>query len=137
MKKAGDLISSYFNKVQEIQGESYINFNKSWKKIAGEKIGNNTTIYDVHDGNLIIEIDHPGWKQLILMKEKIIIAKIKKDYPELDIKKIKFHFKNKTKIRSENVEKEKNEKKDNYIHKTFDNPDFFDLLKKMSKRSEE
>lgn len=136
MKNAGDLINALFSDLQIDQGESYINFNSSWKKIAGEKIGNNSKIKDIVDGNLIIEIDHPGWKQLIQLKEKYIIKKIKYDFPELNVKKIKYYFKNREKAVDESgmvVNKDKKTVKDIEI----DNSDFLSLLTKMNKRSEE
>lgn len=136
MKKAGDLLNLYFDDVQKRQGEQYSNFHNSWKEISGEKIGLNTKIKDVEDGKLIIEIDHPGWKQLILLKERYILKKINKNFPELQVKKIVFYYKNDNKIHMKQkaeqnlIEDEKNEIE-------LENKNFSDLLKKMSKRSEE
>lgn len=136
MKKAGDLLNVFFNDIQKSEGEQFSNFHKSWEKIAGEKIGHNTKINDVVDGKLIIEIDHPGWKQLILLKEKNIIRQIKKQFPQLKVKKIKFIFKDRIKIDKKNFVIES----ENYT-KTAENSeingDFLSLLKKMNKRSEE
>jgi len=139
MKKASDLLNVFFDDLQKSQGEQYIDFNKSWENIIGEKIGKNSKIKDVIDGNLIIEIDHTGWKQLILAKEKQIISKINRAFPELKIKKIKFHFTDRNKTKSEdkfnfrenNTENENVQGKREEIDK-----DFLSLLKKMSKRSE-
>ncbi len=136
VKKAGDLLNIFFNDVQKSEGEQFSNFHKSWEKIAGEKIGHNTKIHDVVDGNLIIEIDHPGWKQLILMKEKSIIRQIKKDFPQLKVEKVKFYFNDRVKV----VKKDSVTENEIYT-KTTDNSDisgdFLSLLKKMNKRSEE
>lgn len=134
MKKASDLLNTFFNDVQTKQGKAYNSFYDSWKKIAGEKIGLNSKIKDVEDGFLIVEIDHPGWKQLISLKEKQIIRKISKDYPELNIKRIKFYFKNNNKKILKEVVKPV-EKKDGI--EQVDNIEFLELLKKMNKRSQE
>ncbi len=136
MKKAGDLVNIYFNDVQKKQGEQYSNFHNSWKKIAGEKIGLNTKIKDIVDGNLIIEIDHPGWKQLILLKEKYILRQIKKSFPELLVEKMKFHFKTTANVTKKQIIVKKQEENKVIINE-IENSGFSDLLKKMSKRSEE
>ncbi len=134
MKKAGDLLNGIFTEVQKKQGKVYNSFHDSWKEIAGEKIGNNSSIKDVIDGFLVIEIDHPGWKQLISLSEKRIIYKINKKFPELNLKKIKFYFKNNNK----KVEVMQEEKVDNSDKiEVIENIEFKDLLKKMNKRSEE
>ncbi|MGL1893720.1 MAG: DUF721 domain-containing protein [Spirochaetaceae bacterium] len=136
MKKAGDLVNIYFNEVQKKEGEQYNSFHNSWNEITGDKIGNNSEIKDIVDGNLIIQIDHPGWKQLILLKEKYILKKINKKFPELSVKKIKFYFKNSNKIN----DKTKDILKNTDINRDkveIDNANFSELLKKMSKRSEE
>lgn len=136
MKKAGDLVNLFFNEVQKKQGEQYNSFHDSWEKIAGEKIGVNSEIRDIIDESLIIEIDHPGWKQLILLKERQILNKINKEFPELSVKKIKFYFKNSKKI-SENSKEIEKSADINQVNVEVDNKDFSQLLKKMSKRSEE
>lgn len=136
MKKAGDLVNIFFNEVQKKQGQQYNSFHDSWEKIAGDKIGLNSEIRDVIDENLIIEIDHPGWKQLILLKEKYIIKKINKEFPDLPIKKIKFYFKNSKKI-DEKIQEIPKNADINQVSVEVDNKDFSELLKKMSKRSEE
>lgn len=133
MKKAGDLLNSFFNEVQVKEGKAYNDFHSKWKDIAGEKISNNSTIKDVDSGYLIVEIDHPGWKQLISLKEKQIIWKINKQFPELSVKKIKFSFKNRPESKLTDVIE--SPKGDN-VEKV-DNKDFYELLKKMNKRSEE
>lgn len=136
MKKAGDILNIYFDEIQKKEGEEYSNFQNLWEKIAGEKIGLNSKIYDVEDGKLIIEIDHPGLKQLIMLKEKAIIRTIQKDFPQLNVKKIKFYFKSKSNsvVKSNNQMEKIDVKpaKDVVIDKNFS-----ELLKKMSKRSEE
>lgn len=145
MKKIGDLVNNFFNEMQQKQGEEYISFNKSWSEIAGDKIAQNTEIKDIEDGNLIIKIDHMGWKQLIMTKEKKIIYVINKKFPELKVKKIKFYFstnhkktsrnlEDKTQILPEDGRETKNEIENS---KTDMNNDFKSLLEKMRKRSEE
>jgi predicted nucleic acid-binding Zn ribbon protein len=134
MKEFGDLLKKYISSVQLEKAEEYNNFYESWKSIAGDKIGNNTKIKDVEDGYLIIEIDHTGWKQLIKMNEKSIISRINRQYPALEVKKLKFFHVNKVQIMEENKIIESI--KENNLEK-IENTEFLDLLKKMKKRSQD
>ncbi len=136
MKKAGDILNIFFNEIERKQSEDYLSFYQSWKKIAGNKIGENTTIKDIIDGTLFIEIDHPGWKQLIMIKEKNILRQINNKYPELSVKKIRYNFKKSSNEKIKNIKNEKIIKK-NIVKNEIENEDFSQLLKKMRKRSQE
>lgn len=139
MKKASDLLHGFFDKIQQSQGEAYIDFYKSWEQIAGPKIGRNTRINDISDGFLIIEIDHMGWKQLILSKENHIISQINRRFPQLEVKKIKFYFNNNrmSNVKEIDYDISNTPKDDKSFEEINIDNDFLQLLKKMSKRSEE
>lgn len=136
MKKAGDLLHNYFDEIQMQEGKEYSELKNSWRDIAGDKIGYYSTLNDVVDGVLIIDIDHPGIKQLILLKERYIIRQINKLYPVLNISKIKFNFRNNpySNRKKGNIQEETEEKT---VEERVSDKDFLSLLKKMSKRSEE
>lgn len=136
MKKAGDILNKFFDEVQKKQGEDYNNFKNSWLEITGDKIGYSSNIQDIIDGTLLIEIDHPGLKQLILLKKNGIISEINRRFPELNVKTIKFIFKNQSSNNVFNSDiDDKIEIKTEERSKIDEN--FLDLLQKMSKRSEE
>lgn len=136
MKKAGDLLHNYFDDIQMNEGKQYSELKTAWREIAGDKIGYYSSLNDVVDGVLIIDIDHPGIKQLILLKERDILRRINKRYPVLNISKIKFNFRNNPYTNRKNdVITEKTEEKT--VEERVSDKDFLSLLKKMSKRSEE
>lgn len=87
-RKASDLISSLF-KTLDVKNLAQANsFLKTWNDIVGEKIAAHSTVIDVDQGIVIVEVDHPGWSQQIQFKKKQILYSLIQNFPELKIKNI-------------------------------------------------
>jgi hypothetical protein len=43
----------------------------------------------VRNQNLFVDVDHPGWMQLLLLKKQVILAKLRRQYSQLPIRDIK------------------------------------------------
>jgi predicted nucleic acid-binding Zn ribbon protein len=92
MKKAGEILKQLMAKISEEKGSSYeqsVRVIRDWEELAGIDIAAHTKIVDVERDHLLVEVDHPGWMQLVQMKEGIILKKISKLYPELHIRGLK------------------------------------------------
>ncbi len=84
MKKASDILISVLGNIHP-EGEIYVSFFSSWEKIAGTDIANHSSLSDLKNGTLYIEVDHPGWIQIIQMKKREIMKKAGSMFPELNI----------------------------------------------------
>jgi len=89
MKTAGDILSALFDErfVQKAQG--YSKFYDSWKDIT-EKNGiaaaaAHSRIKDLDRGIVLVEMDHPGWKQILQTKQTKLLNDFRIRFPELDI----------------------------------------------------
>ncbi len=60
-----------------------------WQELAGPSLAGHCRAYEVRHGCLLVECDHPGWMQLLLMQKKPILAKIRQRFPQLGMKDIK------------------------------------------------
>jgi hypothetical protein len=60
----------------------------AWRRFAGEKIAAHSRIVDIQDGMLEIEADHPGWIQLIQVREAAILALFSQRHPEFGVSAI-------------------------------------------------
>ncbi|MBN1697193.1 MAG: DUF721 domain-containing protein [Spirochaetales bacterium] len=93
MERAGDILKKYLggilSKEKKEEGKRYSRFFSEWEKIIGEKLYGHTVIVDIVHHSLLLEVDHPGWLQLLRLKENSILKKIRKYYPELNIYSIK------------------------------------------------
>ena len=96
MRKAGDILKSLMEKIGGEKGPMYIQtvqVFREWDRIVGEKIAAHSRIRDVENGFIIVDIDHPGWLQLLQLKEREVLNKIRRLYPELQVKGLKLYVK--------------------------------------------
>ncbi len=91
MKKASELINAMIDDLMKNESQrEVVSLFSSWKEIAGENEGAHSAIEEIENGIVIVNVDHPGWLQRLGLKKKNILVKLKKKYPELSIKNIRF-----------------------------------------------
>ena len=90
MKRAGNLLSAFFerNNIQDTRG--YVDFFQSWDKIVGVDLAAHSDAVDIRNGALIIEVDHPGWMQRLHMQRERILKTLQSKYPGLGIRNLHF-----------------------------------------------
>jgi len=89
MNSIGEIVSALFDErfIEKAQGYSKL-FN-SWKSIT-EKNGiasavDHSRIKELEKGILCIEVDHPGWKQILQTKQSKLLYDFRVRFPDLDI----------------------------------------------------
>ena len=85
MRKAEDLIQNFLDSVGQSEGAKYTTLFRSWSDIVGEHIAAHSAPVDVRGTSLVIETDHPGWTQMIMMKRSTILAQVKRRVPEITL----------------------------------------------------
>jgi hypothetical protein len=84
-RKAGEVISALFSGFTTEDLRQANSFTRGWKETVGDKIGAHSKIIDVDRGNIVVEVDHPGWSQQILFRKKQILYHLSRAFPELHI----------------------------------------------------
>lgn len=114
MEKAGNilnqLLSNLLQKKQNKGGKDYYHFFNKWEHMVGRQLYGHTKIIDIKNKNLIIAVDHPGWLQILKLKERRIIKKVQKMFPQLTIKSMRISVREEC-FKVENV-RDKNEKEE-------------------------
>jgi len=88
-KGASEILKNYFDEHQiEMAGE-YHSFFSSWEQIAGIDIAAHSFPRDITNHVLVVEADHPGWMQMISIKKNEIIEKIRRLFPQLQIRNMR------------------------------------------------
>ena len=87
-KKASDVVNALFSGLNTQSMETANSIVRGWKETVGDKIASHSKIIDVNKGNLIVEVDHPGWSQQILFRKKQIITVLSTNFPDLQIRNI-------------------------------------------------
>jgi predicted nucleic acid-binding Zn ribbon protein len=97
MKTAGEILSTLFDEgfMKKAQGASKL-FD-SWADITEKNgiaaAGDHSQIKDLEKGILLIETDHPGWKQILQTKQSKLLHDFRYRFPELNIEGISFMLK--------------------------------------------
>ena len=88
VKKLSELIMNYLDKVGLFEQSKVLEVYSSWASIVGEKQAAHSKLIDIKHRMAVIEVDHPGWSQQILLNKKYILRNFQKRYPQLDVKNI-------------------------------------------------
>jgi hypothetical protein len=89
MRRVGDVLSAIFDNGLMEKAQEYSAFFSCWKDLA-EKNGiaaasDHSWIKSLERGLVWIEVDHPGWKQILQTKESKLLSDFRRRFPEMDI----------------------------------------------------
>ena len=89
MKKAAEILARILDEKSRKLGKNYSSVFGTWSEIVGESLAEHSRIYEIANRNIFVEVDHPGWMQLLFIKKPQILRVVKRRYPAMDIKDIK------------------------------------------------
>lgn len=92
IKDVSSLLSSFFNDDKLRRGERYSDFFNSWSSLVGSRLAAHSKVADVEKGMLVVEAEHPGWIQLLQLRQSGILDEAARRYPELGLKGIAFRL---------------------------------------------
>jgi len=89
MKTAGDILSALFDKRFVEKAQGFSKFFNSWTDITAKNgiaaAADHSRIKDLDRGVVLIEIDHPGWKQVLQTKQTKLLNDFRIRFPDLNI----------------------------------------------------
>ena len=89
MKTAGDILSLLFDKKFVEKAHGYSKLFDSWADITAKNgiasAAAHSRIKDLDRGIVLVEMDHPGWKQILQTKQSKLLNDFRYRFPELDI----------------------------------------------------
>ncbi|HUX43022.1 MAG TPA: DUF721 domain-containing protein [Rectinemataceae bacterium] len=90
IKTAREVLSAFFDEEKLRRGGRYAEFFASWKFLVGEQLAAHSHIADINNGVLLIEAEHPGWIQLLQLRQTAILDGIATRFPEFNLRSIAF-----------------------------------------------
>jgi hypothetical protein len=89
MRRVGDVLSTIFDEDLMKKAQGYSAFFSCWKDLT-EKNGiaaavDHSMIKSLERGLVWIEVDHPGWKQILQTKESKLLSDFRRRFPEMEI----------------------------------------------------
>jgi hypothetical protein len=104
IKEVSTLLSSFFNEDKLRRGEQFSKIFASWQSFVGPRLAAHSHIADVEKGLLIVEAEHPGWIQLLQIRQSSILEDVARRYPELGLKGIAFRLSSQASAATKNTE---------------------------------
>jgi hypothetical protein len=92
IKNVSSLLSSFFDEEKLRRGERYSDFFSSWPALVGERLAAHSRVADVDKGFLVVEAEHPGWIQLLQLRQSAILEAVARRFPELGLRGIVFRL---------------------------------------------
>ena len=92
VKDIGSLLRAFFDEDKVRQGNQYVEFFSSWKSIVGPREASHSRVAEIEKGILVIEAEHPGWIQLLQLRQSAILAIVQTRFPELGLRGIAFRL---------------------------------------------
>lgn len=92
VKDVGTLLRAFFDEDKIRQGSQYADFFSSWKYIVGPREASHSRVVDIERGILIIEAEHPGWIQLLQLRQASILSAAQSRFPELQLRGVAFRL---------------------------------------------
>jgi hypothetical protein len=89
VKTAGEILSALFDEGFIKKAQGYSKFFDSWTDITAKNgiaaAAAHSRIKDLDRGIVLVEMDHPGWKQIIQTKQTKLLNDFRVRFPEMDI----------------------------------------------------
>jgi hypothetical protein len=92
MKRAGELLASFFDRQTFNAARGYSDLFSSWRFIAGDKLAAHSRIRELEHSVLLVEADHPGWIQILQIAEKDLLDALRRRFPDQHITGISFRL---------------------------------------------
>jgi len=89
MKRIGDIITSVFDEKNMEKADGYSVFFSCWKDMTEKNnipsAAAHSWIKSLDNGLVWIEVDHPGWKQILQTKESKLLHDFRYRFPKMGI----------------------------------------------------
>jgi hypothetical protein len=96
VKKAGDLLSGFFDERTMNAAGQFSQFFSSWDAVTWEQrifsAAGHSQIVELERNVILIEADHPGWIQILQTKQEGLLAGFQRRFPSLAITGISFRL---------------------------------------------
>jgi predicted nucleic acid-binding Zn ribbon protein len=89
MKKIGDLLKEFLREKGWLSGNPYDPLFQEWKRIAGDALAAHSRLIDVQNGVLLVEVDHPGWLQMLQLRKAPLLEAARRAAPLASIEGVR------------------------------------------------
>jgi predicted nucleic acid-binding Zn ribbon protein len=81
VRKVGDVLREFLKQRGWPAEDPYAPLFRGWEQIAGHDLGSRSRVVEVEDGVIVVEVDHPGWLQMLQLKKRTLLEAARKAVP--------------------------------------------------------
>jgi hypothetical protein len=86
VKRASDILVRLLDEKIDEQGRSSTGVFRRWADIVGRPLSDHSRVFELQHDQLCVEVDHPGWLQVLLLRKNQILHRVARAYPQLRIR---------------------------------------------------
>ncbi len=86
MDRAGDLLKEFLKRQGLSGDEPVVSLFQGWAQLVEPPLLDHSRIIDLKNGILWVEVDHPGWMQILHLQQSRILQRIRRRYPPLAVR---------------------------------------------------
>jgi hypothetical protein len=86
MEKAGDLLKKLLIRQNLSPDEPRVALFQGWAQLVEPPLADHSRVVDLRNHLLLIEVDHPGWMQILHLRQSQLLKQVRKRYPQLQIR---------------------------------------------------
>lgn len=92
IRTAAELISALVSpKAAETAG-TWARVTGAWPALAGDRAAPHSRIADLENHVVTVEVDHPGWIQLLQFRQARLLTEIQERFPALEVRALQFRL---------------------------------------------
>ena len=84
-RRVGDLLREFLETRGWASGDPYTPLFTGWKEVAGPALADHSRLADVDDGVLVVDVDHPGWMQMLALRRQAVLEAARRAAPKAHI----------------------------------------------------
>jgi len=73
MRKVGDVLRDFLKERGWPTEDPYAPLFRGWEEIAGRELGSRSRVVEVEDGVIVVEVEHPGWLQMLQLRKRSLL----------------------------------------------------------------
>jgi hypothetical protein len=147
MKKAGDLLSVFFDEKTIAMARTYSRLISTWEDIVAvykiDAAADHSRIVKCDQRVVLVEADHPGWIQILQTKQQQLLHELQRRFPDFNIAAVSFRLSRKPFVSSSEPEIEESAKPEpaeepltettRRLYEKIDNPELVAVFKRLER----
>ena len=92
MKSIGEVLKDFLRDKGWLTGNPYAPIFAGWPSIVGTTLAAHSRLVDVQNGIILVEVDHPGWLQMLQLRKGAVLDAARRMAPQASLEGIRIRL---------------------------------------------